>query len=133
MRPLLVGEVNPYGVDPAFALYPLPEHASGWRLCAILGMSFGEYLSAFNRVNLCSGRWSIRAARAEARVIAASPDHDAVVLLGAKVCAAFGVQFKPFQRTGRYAVLPHPSGRCRLWNDKASVVRARRLIKGVMK
>jgi hypothetical protein len=30
---LLLGEANPYGGDPRYALYPEPEGSSGWRLC----------------------------------------------------------------------------------------------------
>ena len=37
-RPILVGMNNPYGADPAMALYPLPERASGGRLARILGL-----------------------------------------------------------------------------------------------
>lgn len=28
-RIVLVGELNPYGADPQFALYPTPRHAAG--------------------------------------------------------------------------------------------------------
>jgi hypothetical protein len=31
MKPLLVGESNPYGGDPAFALYPSPPGCAGLR------------------------------------------------------------------------------------------------------
>ena len=37
-RTWLVGEQNPYGADPNFALYPLPENAAGARLARFLGL-----------------------------------------------------------------------------------------------
>lgn len=52
--------------------------------------------------------------RAEAR--------PAYVLLGRKVCAAFGVEYEPFtvdEVAGLTAViLPHPSGKNLAWNDE---------------
>jgi len=132
MRPLLVGELNPYGIDPQWALYPLPENASGGRLRKILQMSIPQYIGTFDRKNLCYGKWSNPEARAEARVIQASKDHEIIILLGSKVCQAFGVQYKPFERLGRYLVLPHPSGRCLAWNDPTSAERARRLVQDAL-
>ena len=40
-RTWLIGEQNPYGADPAFALYPLPENAAGARLGARVSAAFG--------------------------------------------------------------------------------------------
>ena len=123
---LLVGESNPYGVDPYYALYPFPAHASGGRLARILGMSPDEYLGAFDRRNLLIGRrWSVVAAREEAGRLT----HSRRVLLGARVAAAHGLPFRPFTSTathfGKVVILPHPSGRSRAWSDPASVQRAR--------
>ena len=67
-RILLVGESNPYGADPEFALFPLPERASGARLQEILRLSTGEYLRRHDRVNLCAeGKWSGPLARQSAQ------------------------------------------------------------------
>lgn len=140
MKPTLVGECNPYGADPYFALYPLPENASGGRLARILGLSRTEYLRRFDRVNLCEGSWSLPAARAKAQALR---DGRPLVLLGAKVCAAFKLAFVPFMQTGlveqveptqgfikyrRIAVayiLPHPSGLNRIWNESDAVEKSR--------
>lgn len=133
-RPLLVGELNPYGSDPRRALAPLPPGAAGGRLCKVLGMSPKEYLKAFDRANLCVGDWDDDRARDRARSLLRSP-RAGFVLLGAKVCRAFGVAFDPFTVSGDvgdrgiFVVLPHPSGRCRLWNDPASAERARELVR----
>jgi hypothetical protein len=86
------------------------------------------YLREYDRANLCAGRWSAASASAAAAEISRS-GAPAIVLLGAKVCAAFGLDYEPF--TARYlasprlVVLPHPSGRCRAWNEAAAVDRAR--------
>lgn len=132
--PLIVGEDNPYGSDPRAALYPHPERSAGHRLATlVMGLSRRDYLDRFDRVNLCSGRWSMREARDTAARIRAER-RAVLVLLGAKVCAAFGVEFQPFTCSApasldvpqwRFVVLPHPSGRCRLWNDPLSIARAR--------
>lgn len=117
LRILLIGEMNPYGADPAMALYPLPEHASGGRLAKILRLTAQQYLRAFDRVNLLTGdRWSIPKARQAAKALT----HPWRILLGAKVCAAHGVRFVPFFLAPvaeyRALVLPHPSGLNRIWN-----------------
>ncbi len=129
MRPLLVGECNPYGSDPRYALYPLPAGAAGDRLREILGLTLRDYLRRFDRVNLCTGRWSAVEARRRA-VQVWQPGRPAHILLGAKVCAAWGVPFEPFTRTPGPGVriLPHPSGRCRVWNEPGAVERARALL-----
>lgn len=147
MKPLLVGENNPYGPDPHFALYPLPPQSAGGRLCrTILGLSRADYLTIFDRRNLLSQpKWSIRNARASADLIRRMVEKrelgDHIILLGTKVAAAFEIPYEPFKmfQTGRssfwssdpfkrnvhFLVLPHPSGRCRAWNDPAAIGRAR--------
>jgi hypothetical protein len=131
-KPLLVGEDNPLSRDPRHALYPYPKHHAGGRLAlAIMGLTVMEYLRKFDRVNLCKKKWSIKEARGTATYLLERRDLDRVVLLGAKVCAAFGFEFEPFRSwktpcgSRRYVILPHPSGRCRIWNDPDSIERAR--------
>lgn len=141
MKPLLVGELNPYGSDPDMALYPLPEHASGGRLQRILGLSRGEYLRRFDRVNLCTGWWSMKAARERAHEIALERDGQVVILLGVRVAQAFGFHPEPFKRWGRSMdsvgpgvvyILPHPSGRNPRWNGELAVEKARELLKAYL-
>lgn len=133
-KPLLVGELNPYGADPDFALYPLPARASGDRLCRlVMGLRRGQYLAAFDRVNLCTGKWSAPAARKRADELCADDERQLFVLLGVKVSAAF-LPGKPKAFTieqrcaGTFVVLPHPSGLCRVWDEPGSVERARKLL-----
>jgi len=94
VKPLLVGEANPYGADPRYALFPHPERSAGYRLARlIMAMpSRQSYLDAFDRTNLCPERWSAPVARARAQEILAERGvWDCVVLLGSKVSGAFGI------------------------------------------
>lgn len=142
MKPLLVGEANPYGPDPYYALFPEPEGSAGDRLCRmVMGLSRSEYLTRFDRINLCARRWTLGEARgAVARIKRLRPHGQVTVLLGAKVCAAFDVGFRPFTALGDwsvgqgtrapvYVVLPHPSGRSRGWSVSGSYDRARKLLR----
>ena len=131
--PLLLGESNPYGADPGFALYPEPRRASGNRLRRILGLSDEEYLAAFDRANLLDGpRWSAPRAREAALALGAGrPERTPFILLGAKVAAAFGLRFRPFSRAAvvrRLLVLPHPSGRSSGWRAPEAPERAREAV-----
>jgi hypothetical protein len=129
-----VGEANPYGGDPEYALWPAPRGCAGDRLCRlVLQMGEEEYLDRFERVNLCPTAWSIRAARDRASQLLESRD-SAVVLLGARVCDAFRVAFRPFSLTQSpsrptLVVLPHPSGLSRLWNEPGAYARARQVLR----
>ncbi len=140
-KPLLIGESNPYGSDPYFALYPSPEGCSGHRLCClILKMRRKNYLDAFDRANLCDGPWDARQARERAGELwkeARRLERPALILLGQKVARAFAV---PGQRPADpftietnctntvVLTLPHPSGLCRLWNEPDAMGHARVLV-----
>lgn len=146
---IVVGEVNPYGADPRFALYHEPPHAAGGRLRDILLMSVRAYVQ-IAKVNLCVGTWSLLAARVAALAIAQRArveGHGTVVLLGRKVAQAFYVDLDFFETMTvvpaqttlgdaptttpglTLALLPHPSGLSRAWNDPTAAARARRLIR----
>lgn len=149
MKPLLVGEANPYyRGDDGYALFPLPERASGHRL-ATLVMGFADdrsglqrYLEAFDRVNLCKEHWGLKEARPKAQAILHEHRTSPIVLCGQKVCTAFGVAYEPlkihFARTvdegvnnwqSILLVLPHPSGLCRFWNEENAFDRARAFLR----
>lgn len=148
MRPLLIGEANPYGADPEFALFPAPERSAGWRLCRlVLGLPRLTYMDLFDRVNLCPKNWNMKEARTRAVQLRSVPAFQAV-LLGRKVAAAFGLEnVPPFTvvtndrparvRTpdsagrGWEVVLPHPSGLCLEWNKPGAFERARVLVQSV--
>ena len=126
--PLIVGESNPYGSDPDYALYPSPDGCAGHRLCCkILGMKRAVYMRCFDRVNLCDGPWRIKEARRKADTLRGRQ----LILLGSKVCHAFGMPFCPWEQIGTvnpWVVLPHPSGLCRLWNQDRAIERARDVV-----
>jgi hypothetical protein len=136
MTVILVGELNPYGSDPKYALYPQPPNSAGGRLCEkILGMRRRDYV-ALDRVNLCTGHWSMPAARAHATKLREGRAEDPIfVLLGRKVATAFGLPGEDFftcgwwgslfEREARWLLLPHPSGRCLVWNDRTAITRTR--------
>ena len=124
MRLVFVGELNPYGSDPRFALYHLPRHASGNRLREHLGLYDHTY-EAIPKRNLCSGRWNMREAREAA--LALRTEFDVLVCLGSKVKTAITgpkFSFDPPDFFGvyhhlscKYVALPHPSGLNRVWNQ----------------
>lgn len=140
---MLVDEDNPYSTDPRYALYPYPVNSAGHRLQSkVMGASLSDYL-AMGRENLCLSRWSTAGARdGVARVVGAYHPDAPLVLLGVKVARAFGLRGAPFT-WGCHPVpaaggperrvvvfLPHPSGRCRAWNDPDSYESARRALRG---
>lgn len=128
---ILVGELNPYGADPRYALYPLPEGASGWRLAKLLGMDTKTYLRAFERTNLCAGVWDRKRAMDSALRISGDKRWRRIVMLGRKVTVAFfgGKDTPdPFTSAGRYIILPHPSGRNLVWNRPGAAEEARALL-----
>ena len=130
-RILVVGEDNPHGADPRMALYYLPRQASGNRLRLVMGLSDRDYLRHLERVNLCAGRWSTPEARARAAELL-DGRYPVVILLGSKVRAAAGIAVLPrpcswirFTSGVIAACLPHPSGRCRYWNEPQAILEAR--------
>jgi len=117
-RPILVGESNPHSPHPGDALLASPPGSAGNRLWLMAleasGMTLHAYERAFRRVNLCAQRWSDRSAREGAEVLRRSfSKGDRVVLLGRRVQALMG---EPPAGVTFYQV-PHPSGRCRDYND----------------
>ena len=145
-RIFLIGEHNPYGADPRYALFPAPARSAGARLCRVLGMTRAGYIARFERRNLLTGpsperdvfRWSVSKAREAASAIRRGMgEGDCAVLLGARVAAAFGAPFKPCEGwtccyTGSagpgevlYLTIPHPSGRSLLWNEQGMADRVR--------
>ena len=136
---LMIGEDNPFGSTPEFALYPAPRGCSGHRLMQILGLPEDAYLSIW-RTNLCAcGAWSMKTARKTAQILTADPMHPwrTIVLFGRKVADAFEYD-RPFfthgaaSRTAGELILvslPHPSGRnAGSWSGQAPS-RARQILR----
>lgn len=151
-KPLIVGRDNPYSQDPRYALFYEPAGATGASLCfRILEMDPRDYMRVFDRANLCVGGWSKPTARESARAILERP-RKALILLGKDVAEAFGLgrdweflestellsqhkrergRFQVVYRTPTI-VLPHPSGRNRLWNDQMLRRRAREAVRDLL-
>lgn len=136
---LLVGENNPYGADPEYALYCYPAGCSGHRLHRILGLPEQQYL-ALHRKNLCEGDWSKAEAKERAsELLDPMAPWRVMVLLGRKVTEVFekaaclDAPLIAFSTRvccpGMTLVsLPHPSGRnASLWNPQARI-RARQIL-----
>jgi uracil-DNA glycosylase len=131
MRLLIVGE--DYG-DTSPSLRS-PEHAlsgdSGRRLAAMIGVPLADFLESTDRMNVVDtpDEWGDkqRVQWGLVQVVGAMRDRD-VILLGGKVSRALGIYIPRFEwsaRAGsRIAVMPHPSGRNRFWNDPDNVEKA---------
>lgn len=130
----LIGEDNPYGALPEYALYYLPERASGWNLMTkVLGLSVESYMR-LDRRNLCAGGWSMKQARESVARLLRPETPGVVVMLGRKVATAFNytAEFFTWQHAcpGHTLVsIPHPSGLSRAWNDPAAGQRARAILR----
>lgn len=140
-RPVLVAMNNPVSSLPKYALYPLPEGCAGNRLWHMLAdaaerdgssVSKSEYLRAFDRRNVLSQKtWSRRDAVLSGRRLAdelTPPSSRSIVVLGIQTLDALGwrTHTRPAwgewvpslcERYPRFCLLPHPSGRCREYND----------------
>lgn len=144
MKPvLLVGEDNPFGADPRFALYDQPVNSSGQRLrTRILGLTRHTYFGPLiSRVNLCGSAWDTTVARQRAASLMSSGEYHAIVTLGRKVARAFYLSVDFFEVEAMPSVetidsyevvkvlsLPHPSGLSRAWNNPSTYVEARLLL-----
>ena len=106
---------------------------AGDRLAELAGITRDRYLT-LRRANLLAtpGRWDRADAAVAAKAIdAGEPDHVELLLLGRRVAAAFDVPAAPWFTSPRLPsgrtvyLIPHPSGRNRLWNDHETRRRAR--------
>jgi hypothetical protein len=139
-RVLILGENNPYGSDPEFALYCHPPGCAGYRLRRIFGLPQHQYL-ALHRKNLCDGDWNKDDAKRRAfELLSPEAPWRVIVLLGRKVTETFekvaldGVPLIAFTTKqccpGMTLVsLPHPSGRnAGSWNPNLHE-RARQILR----
>jgi len=113
------------------------RHGSGRRLVLLLGTTPERFRDLFDLVNLIK-HWPGKQGKgdafplAEAKIAADQMRFDgrpAVLLAGRGVAAAFGQRGRPYLewfelRGVPAAVLPHPSGINRWWNDAENCVAA---------
>jgi hypothetical protein len=143
VKPLIVGESNPYGGDEYFALYPEPPGCAGDRLCRfVMGLRRATYMQTFERVNLVQGKWSAPRSRERAAEIIGKGIEGRLfnihILLGRRVAQAFGFpdHWQPPRLRERgcvvFLMLPHPSGRNRAWHNPGMVEACREMLCGVL-
>lgn len=133
---LLLGEDNPQSPLDEHALWPHTPNVAGGRLQRILGLPIHDYLGTW-RTNLVleAQVWDRKTAKARVLELwgAVDPPWDVIVLLGAKVSAAYGFMGGPApcsERRGNLTLVsvPHPSGRARAWNDGSMIGRVRAIL-----
>lgn len=127
-RGALIGE-SPGPRTGRAVLPPAPANGAGARLIRYAGISPAIYEERFLRKNLFaehvpSDQWPATEARSRAKNLYAwlvARGVSRVVLLGRNVAVAFGLD-AAWQRIEEpqivLASIPHPSGRCRDYNDE---------------
>lgn len=137
-RPVLLAMNNPQSILPEHALYPHPEGVAGHRLYEMLRDSAAEqglpvsrvnYLERFDRRNLLNAlQWNTAEAYRRAGVVLEAVRGRNVIVLGVRTLRALRLSrpggsstWGRWRRVDRldlnYCLLPHPSGRCREYND----------------
>jgi len=103
----------------------------GERLGSLLGVSCRDFLTHYRRVNLIAVKHDSFPRAAAALTAATLPldDVTGLVLCGRNVARAFGIVDATFLavvtvRQLPALLLPHPSTRCRWWNDRRNVAAA---------
>lgn len=152
---MLIGEAPGPHTDAQMPLFPKPSNSSAARLIKYADIDPAAYMGKLVRMNLCDDFWSER--RAVAGVIRAlsyllDPVNFRdgtplrVLLLGRRVADAwncvdrpFGYEPRPFRGDSKaeyinatvlqLAWIPHPSGRCLLYNDRRNQLRAGRALR----
>ena len=151
-RIVLVGIApGPSHRGPHVALHPGKPGSAGARLASIMGLTPEEYLRKFDRTNvLCEpvGKWGIvgesRVARNAATCMLPLLAGRDVVFLGADVARAFGrkdltfhsweaTAYEGLEKAVYAALVPHPSGRNRWYNDPANFAEAREFWKETLR
>lgn len=129
---------NPLSERPEHALFPYPQGSTGWRIWQMLksrlpDVSRVDYLRGFDRVNLINSReWDAAEAWAAAEHLPSLYRGRTIVVFGEAVRKALELPKElvhPVQRRGcTWRMLPHPSGRCRWYNDPAQTALAAALL-----
>lgn len=133
MKPVLLAMNNPIRPEPEYALYPYPPNCTGHRVWRMLDeaaqrvgthVSRSEYLDGFDRINLLNAReWSACDAAARAQEVLPRLADRRVAVLGVATLRALRLprptDWLEWGDGGglRYTLMPHPSGRCREYND----------------
>jgi len=108
---------NPLSDDPRRALWTQPVGCTGHRLwqmaTARTGISESDWLERTQRMNLCVGGWSKRAAIEKMQEIRPSLTDRTCIMLGREVAWTFGMDQDFLHWTPHmhdWVAIPHPSG-----------------------
>lgn len=138
MKILIIGEApGPAGAGP-----PL-DGAIGARIAEYAGVTVDEYRAMTYRANLLAAwpgdAWPAAVAQASAEAMLHLMMEQRTILLGQRVAVAFGLRLAPLMTWrplvddhpayGEVAILPHPSGLNRWWNDPENRAAARRFLR----
>ena len=104
-----------------------PDWTAGKKLFQLSGMTREEYEATFERMNLIESRtWSGIQAKTAGTRLKSRLRNRSVIVLGKMAWYALGLEpTEWFGSKGRFTLLPHPSGRCRLYNDESNRRKAR--------
>lgn len=143
-RPLLVGQAPGPRTRPDYPLYPYPSTSAGGRLMGLMGLELHQYTRMFDRVNVLytfpgkherDDKFPMTKARPAAEAMRHFLYGREVLLVGRGVAEAFGHEpsylewvLEPWWGY-RYAVLPHPSGRNRWYNEPGNRERAEEFLR----
>lgn len=145
-RPLLIGQAPGPNTDPDLPLFPIPRTSAGGRLQQMTGLTRGQYLQTFERINLLTyfpgldkkeDKFPRTPARFAAEVIKPLLAGRDVIMVGRGVAEAFGydaafLEWNLLQvrrrhavrvsgaYSARVAVVPHTSGRNRWYNTEGN-------------
>lgn len=137
-RTVLLGMNNPQSANPRYALYPHPSGCAGHRLMVMLvaaaeragvdSLSPADYKEGFEKMNLLdSVEWSVASARKRVHEVVDHLRGRRVIMCGATVPKIVGVHCDQWctwdtayssidRELFEFCVIPHPSGRCRVYN-----------------
>jgi len=136
MKPLIVGLVNEKSWKPLDALEPYTPNGAGERLWQMLydvtGATKEEYLDRFDRANVFESK--TRSWRDVSSLVRTMMEDREVVVLGRHAWMLLGLnKCAWFDKTGKCWLIPHPSGRCRMYNTSSNRDRAGRILAEVGK
>jgi hypothetical protein len=140
---VVVGVAPGPHTSASLPMFPHPPGSAGGRLLAISGMPVEAYFGRLVRANLCGQKFLLTEARGSARALyyrwrTVGEPRTRFVLCGRRVADAFAHVLEApdagwFRRREwagiEYAAIPHPSGRCREYNDPSYVERAREVVR----
>ncbi len=137
---VLIGEAPSRTSDPA---HPLSGRGFADKIARLLGVRVSTYLRAFERLNVLDAwpgktgakgtAFPAETAREAAAAMSTALPGRRVVFAGKRTALAFGF-VEDYLRWGRCknfraAILPHPSGINRWWNDPRNRARAKRFLR----